>query len=62
MAENKVTIELTHDQKQLKEEAGVEVDSLTYDALEDRIAPNIFRLSPVGGKGRAIHRLGDMDP
>ncbi len=51
MAENKVTIELTHDQKQLKEEAGVEVDSLTYDALEDRIAPNVFGRPISGGPG-----------
>ena len=52
MAENKVTIDLTHDQKkQLKEEAGVEVDSLTYDALEDRIAPNVFGRQISGGPG-----------
>ena len=61
MAENKVTFELTHDQKnKLKEEAGIEVDTLTYDALEDRIAPNIFRLGAFGGKGGPIRPIRDL--
>jgi hypothetical protein len=42
MAENKVTFELTDEQKKKHDEAGVQVDALTYDALEDRIAPSMF--------------------
>jgi len=42
MHEKKVTIELTDAQKQqLKKEAGIEINSLTYDALEDRFAPKV---------------------
>ena len=43
MAEKKVTIELTDAQKEkLKNEGGIEISSLTYDALEDRFAPKRF--------------------
>ena len=54
MAEHKkVTFDLTDAQKaKLKEEAGIEVNSLTYDALEDRFAPKIFKERPLGGPGR----------
>ena len=43
MAERKkVTFDLTDAQKaKLKEEAGIEINSLTYDALEDRFAPKL---------------------
>ena len=53
MAENKVTFELTDEQKKkIHDEAGVTVDSLTYDALEDRIAPSVF-----GGTKRNFQRI-----
>jgi hypothetical protein len=52
MAMNKrVTIELTDAQKaKLKKEAGVEVNSLTYDSLEDRFAPAVTKLGGGGMK------------
>jgi hypothetical protein len=38
--DKRVTIELTDAQKtKLKKEAGVEIQSLSYDPLEDRFAP-----------------------
>ena len=52
MAENKVTFELTEQKKKIREEAGVKVDSLTYDALEDRIAPSMFT-----GSKRTFERI-----
>ena len=43
MAEHKkVTFDLTDAQKaKLKSEAGIDINSLTYDALEDRFAPKL---------------------
>ncbi|MFQ5693368.1 MAG: hypothetical protein ACE5IM_10040 [Nitrospinota bacterium] len=45
----KVKIELTNEQKeQVHRETGVRIDSLTYDALEDRDAPKRFSADPKG--------------
>ena len=49
MADKKVTIELTDAQKdKLKKDAGIEINSLTYDALEDRFAPKVRGFSQPG--------------
>lgn len=43
-----VTIELTEDQRSLiRKETGVEVTSLKFDALEDRVAPSAMIKQPV---------------